>query len=110
MEPLSYFFVGSGIPQDIDIAAMNIYLPRRRLEGFPKKIMVINFVFMLKRISMDPACCKSCACVYGKYVQCFGANNSVQFLWIDIHYPIFFFFNGFSINIFSLESYLPLLC
>jgi hypothetical protein len=61
-------------------------------KDFLKKSMVMSFVCMLKSISMAPACCRSCTCVYDKYVQCFGAKNSVQFLWIDIHCPIFFFF------------------
>jgi hypothetical protein len=37
VEPLSSFFVASGLPQDIEIAAANIDLLRRRLQGFPKK-------------------------------------------------------------------------
>jgi hypothetical protein len=36
-EPLSCFFVASGLPQDIEIATANIDLPRRRLQGLPKK-------------------------------------------------------------------------
>jgi hypothetical protein len=34
---------------------------------------------MLKSISMAPACCGSHACVCGRYVQCFGPKNWVQF-------------------------------
>jgi hypothetical protein len=78
-------------------------------KDFLKKSMVISFVCMLKSISMAPACCRSCACVYGKYVQCFGPKNSVQFLRIDIQCSIFFFFNGFTIKKISLESWLLLL-
>jgi hypothetical protein len=36
-EPLSCFFVTSGLPQDIEIVAANIDLQRRRLQGVPKK-------------------------------------------------------------------------
>jgi hypothetical protein len=37
VEPLSCFFVTSGLSQDIEIGAPNIDSPRRRLQGFPKK-------------------------------------------------------------------------
>jgi hypothetical protein len=74
------------------------------MQGFPKKkSMVISFVCMLKSISMAPACCGSRACVCGRYVQCFGPKNWVQFLSIDIQCSMFFFFfNGFSIKFFFL--------
>ena len=107
-EPLSCFFVASDLSQDIEIGAMNIDLLRRKLQGFPKKIMVISFVCMLNNISMAHACCKSCACVYRKYVQCFGPKSSFQFLWIDIHCPVFCFY-AFTIKKNSLESWLLLL-
>jgi hypothetical protein len=64
--------------------------------------MVISFLCMLNNISMAPACCRSCACVYGKYVQCFGPKNSVQFLSIDIQCSVLFYFNGFTIKNFAL--------
>jgi hypothetical protein len=51
----------------------------------------------------DPAYCGSRACVCGRYVQCFGPKNWVQFLRIDVQYSVFFFFlNGFAINFFFL--------
>jgi hypothetical protein len=78
-------------------------------KDFLKKSMVIGFVCMLKSISITPARCKSHARVYGKYVQCFGPKNLVQFLWIDIQCPVFFFFKGFTIKKFALESWLLLL-
>jgi hypothetical protein len=60
-------------------------------KDFLKKSMVMSCVCILKSMSMAPACCISCTYVYEKYVQCFGAKNSVQFLWINIHCPIIFF-------------------
>jgi hypothetical protein len=37
MEPLSYFFVTSDLPQDVKIVATNIDLQRRILQAIPKK-------------------------------------------------------------------------
>jgi len=106
VEPLSCFFVTSSLSQYIEIVIVDIELLRRRLQGIPKKNHGNDFCIQLKSISMGPACfptrgtthncmhvflCGSCTYIYDKYVQCFGANTSVQFLWIDIHFTVFCF-------------------
>jgi hypothetical protein len=110
VEPLSCFFVASGLPQDIEIGAANIDLPRRRLQGFPKKKHGNQFCMHVEE-HLDGSCMLQvlCLCLW-KICSMFWCKELGPISMDRYTLPNIFFFNGFTIKKISLESWLLLLC